>query len=541
MQGMMMDRPLRVIDLLAYGAQVHGDVPIVSRRVEGDTYRTNYRDTFKRVAQAAHALDALGVAPGQRVATLAWNGYRHLETYYAVAGIGAVCHTLNPRLSADQMDYITNHANDRVMFLDLTFVPLVEQLADRFPAGLQFVVLASESDIPDSALDLLSYETLLADQPEDYDWPDFDENTACSLCYTSGTTGDPKGALYSHRSTVLHALFASSAFQKCLNMNSTVLPVVPLFHVNAWGVPYAAPLTGTALVFPGPNLDGASLWQLMEEERVFSSWGVPTVWMGLMEEIRKRGRPPAGLGDLVIGGSAAPRPLIEAFETCGVGVTHAWGMTEMSPIGTLGNLSATMESLPLKERLDIKEKQGRRMFGVEMKIVDEDGNRLPHDGVAVGELFVRGPTIVKGYFQNETASRSAMDAQGWFGTGDVAAIDRDGFLCISDRAKDLIKSGGEWISSLDLEAIILAHPQVANCAVIGIPHPKWDERPLLVVVADGPPPDKQALLDHLSPHVAKWQVPDDVVFVDALPLTATGKVSKKTLREQLGGHVLPDG
>jgi len=541
MQGMMMDRPLRVIDLLAYGAQVHGDVPIVSRRVEGDTYRTNYRDTFKRVAQAAHALDALGVAPGQRVATLAWNGYRHLETYYAVAGVGAVCHTLNPRLSADQMDYITNHANDRVMFLDLTFVPLVEQLADRFPAGLQFVVLASESDIPDSALDLLSYETLLADQPEDYDWPDFDENTACSLCYTSGTTGDPKGALYSHRSMVLHALFASSAFQKCLNMNSTVLPVVPLFHVNAWGVPYAAPLTGTALVFPGPNLDGASLWQFMEEERVFSSWGVPTVWMGLMEEIRKRGRPPAGLGDLVIGGSAAPRPLIEAFETCGVGVTHAWGMTEMSPIGTLGNLSATMESLPLKERLDIKEKQGRRMFGVEMKIVDEDGNRQPHDGVAVGELFVRGPTIVKGYFQNETASRSAMDAEGWFGTGDVAAIDRDGFLCISDRAKDLIKSGGEWISSLDLEAIILAHPQVANCAVIGIPHPKWDERPLLVVVADGPPPDKQALLDHLSPHVAKWQVPDDVVFVDALPLTATGKVSKRTLREQLGGHVLPDG
>jgi len=541
MQGMMMDRPLRVIDLLAYGAEVYGDVRVVSRRVEGDTHRTTYRDTYKRVAQAAHALKALGIRPGQRVATLAWNGYRHLEAYFAIAGIGAVCHTINPRLSSQQMSYIANHADDRVMLLDLTFVPLIEEMDKLLPDGMRYVVLAAREDMPDSPVALLSYEELLAGQPDTFDWPDLDENTACALCYTSGTTGNPKGALYSHRSTVLHALFACSAFQKCLNMRSTVLPVVPLFHVNAWGLPYAAPLSGAALVLPGPFLDGASLWALMEEENVFSSWGVPTVWMGLLEEIKKRGRPPAGLGDLVIGGSAAPRPLIEAFETRGVGVTHAWGMTEMSPIGTLGNLSPAREDLPLKDRLDIKEKQGRRMFGVEMKIVDAHGNRQPHDGQALGELFVRGPTVVRDYFENHEATEAALDGEGWFGTGDVASIDPDGYLCISDRAKDLIKSGGEWISSLDLESVVLSHPQVANCAVIGIPHPKWGERPLLVVVPDGPPPGKTALLDHLAPHVAKWQLPGDVVFVDALPLTATGKVSKLTLRQRFREHALSNG
>ncbi|MGV6812018.1 MAG: long-chain-fatty-acid--CoA ligase [Brevirhabdus sp.] len=541
MQGMMMDRPLRVIDLLAYGAEVYGDVPIVSRRVEGDIHRTNYRETFARVAQAAYGLKSLGLGNGDRVATLAWNGYRHLECYFAVAGIGAVCHTINPRLSAEQMIYIANHADDRVMVFDLTFLPLIEKLADQFPKGMQFVALAGREDIPKSALDLICYEDLLDGQPTTFDWPEFDENSACSLCYTSGTTGNPKGALYSHRSTVLHALFACTAFQKCLNMHSTVLPVVPLFHVNAWGVPYAAPITGTSIVFPGPNLDGASLWELMDAEKVYSSWGVPTVWLGLMEEIKKRGRPPEGLGDIVIGGSAAPRAMIEGFEKMGVGVTHAWGMTEMSPIGTLGNLSPSMENLPLQERLDIKQKQGRRMFGVEMKIVAEDGTVQPHDGQSIGELYVRGPSIVKGYFQNAEATAEALDADGWFGTGDVASIDEQGFLCISDRAKDLIKSGGEWISSLDVENVVMSHPAVANCAVVGIPHPKWDERPLLVVVPDGPAPSSDDVLEHLRPHLAKWQMPDDVVFVDALPLTATGKVSKLTLRQQFADYVVGDG
>lgn len=540
MKGLMMNRPLQIADILRFAAEVYPQTSIVSSTVEGGIHRTDYARVFRRVAQLAHGLQRLGVAAGDRVATLAWNGHRHFELYYAISGCGAVCHTINPRLSAEQMEYIVNHADDRVLFLDLTFVPLVEKLSARFPRGMKFVIMTDSAHMPETRLDALCYEELIADQPEEFDWPELPEDTAAGLCYTSGTTGNPKGALYSHRSTVLHALMTGVSFQNCLNARSRVLPVVPLFHVNAWGLPYAAPVTGTEIVFPGPALDGVSLFKLMDREKVYSAWGVPTVWMGLLAEIRAQKRLPEGFGDMIVGGSAAPRSMIEAFEAMGVNVCHAWGMTEMSPIGTQGNLNGALAELPAEERIEIKTRQGRRIFGVELKIVDEEGRPLPHDGTAVGELFVRGNAVISGYFENDEASAAAFDAEGWFGTGDMARIDDNGFLSITDRAKDLIKSGGEWISSLDLENIVMSHPDVANCAVIAVPHPKWDERPLLVVVpAAGRQPEPEALLDHLSQRVAKWQLPDDVVFVEALPLTATGKVSKLTLRETYADHPLP--
>ncbi|MGB0438616.1 MAG: long-chain fatty acid--CoA ligase [Paracoccaceae bacterium] len=540
-----MHRPLSIIDILTFARDTHGASDIVSATVEGGIHRQTYRETYDRVCQLAHGLRGLGVGLGTRVATLAWNGYRHFELYYAISGIGAVCHTMNPRLSAEQMIYIMDHAQDQVLFVDLTFVPLIEALVTAhgaaLPKGMRIVVMTDAAHMPDSALDLLCYEDLLAPHPADMDWPELDETTASSLCYTSGTTGNPKGALYTHRSTVLHALMAGVSFQRCLRPGQRVLPVVPLFHVNAWGLPYAAPLTGASIVFPGPALDGASLFRLMEAERVFSAWGVPTVWQGLLAEIATQGRMPEGFGEVIVGGSAAPRSMIAAFEDQGVSVCHAWGMTEMSPIGTQGHLDPPLADLPREAQLDLKQKQGRRTFGVELKIVDEAGQRLPHDGVATGELFVRGNTVVSGYFNNAAATEAAMDADGWFGTGDVASIGTDGFLQITDRAKDLIKSGGEWISSIDVENLAMAHPSVASCAVIAVPHPKWDERPLLVVVpaqADGF--DPAGVLDHLRAHLARYQVPDDVVTVEALPLTATGKVSKRTLRQNFGDYVLPD-
>ncbi|MGR3571846.1 long-chain-fatty-acid--CoA ligase [Brevirhabdus sp.] len=540
MLGLMMDRPLQIIDLLKFAADTHGERPIVSATVEGPIHRTDYAATMTRVSRLAHALRGLGIVTGDRVATLAWNGYRHLELYYAVSGMGAVCHTINPRLSADQMSFIINHAEDSLLFTDLTFVPMIEALRDRLPAGLRVVAMTDRAHMPDSELDLLCYEDLLHDAPDSYDWPELPENTASGLCYTSGTTGRPKGALYTHRSSVLHALMTGVSFQRCLNPASSVLPVVPLFHVNAWGLPYSAPLTGTAIVFPGPALDGASVYDLLERERVFSAWGVPTVWQGLQAEIGKRGRPPQGFGHLVVGGSAATRSMIAGFEGMGVEVCHAWGMTEMSPIGTQGGLDGALNDQPEEERIEMKSRQGRRIFGVELKITDEAGHPLPHDGRASGELHVRGPAVISAYYNNPDASRDAFDADGWFATGDVARIDPQGFLTITDRAKDLIKSGGEWISSLELENIVIAHPDVASCAVIAVPHPKWDERPLLIVVpAEGRRPQAADLLKALSAQVARWQLPDDVVFVDTLPLTATGKVSKLTLREQFRDHVLP--
>ena len=541
MHGMMMNRPLSVIELLRYAAEIHSGGEIVSVRTEGDLHRQTYAQTFERTAQLAHGLAALGVTQGDRVATLAWNGYRHFELYYAISGMGAVCHTINPRLSAEQMLYIIGHAEDTALFVDLTFVPILEALKDQLPAGLKIVVMTDAAHMPGTGLEVHCYEDLIASHQTDYDWPDLPEETAASLCYTSGTTGNPKGSLYSHRSTVLHALFIAVTLPRSLHEGARLLPVVPMFHVNSWGMPYAAPIVGASLIMPGGRLDGPSLYDLMEREKVTASWGVPTVWLGLRAEIEARGKPPSSLDQVVIGGSAAPRSMIEAFETMGIDVCHAWGMTEMSPVGTTGQLPNTMEDAPFADRMSRKALQGRRIFGVDLKIVGEDGQRLPHDGKAVGELYVRGNAVISGYFNNEDATKAAIDAEGWFGTGDVASISPDGYLSVQDRSKDLIKSGGEWISSIDLENIAMSHPEVANCAVIAIAHPKWDERPVLVVVPkDGCQPklaDIHALMD---PHFAKWQLPDDLVFVEALPLTATGKVSKLTLRQQFADYVLPD-
>ncbi|MGR3393977.1 long-chain fatty acid--CoA ligase [Pseudooceanicola nanhaiensis] len=535
MKGMMMQRPLLISEILEFGAEQYPQGEIVSVRTEGDVHRYTYPDAVKRTRQLAHGLQAQGVELGDRVATLAWNGYRHFELYYAISGIGAVCHTINPRLSAEQLIYIVNHAEDKLLFLDTTFVPLIAAVKDHLPKDLTYVIMTDRAHMPkDLAFEALCYEDLLEGQPETIEWPEFDENTAAGLCYTSGTTGNPKGALYSHRSTVLHAMMIIVMQSDSFVEGAKVLPVVPLFHVNAWGLPYSAPLAGLSIVFPGAALDGASLYDLMDKEVVHSAWGVPTIWMGLMAEIRKRGQMPAGFKDVVVGGSAAPRSLIRGFEEMGASVSHAWGMTEMSPVGSHGVLPATLKDAPLEERLDMKQKQGRRCFGVDFKIVDEDGKVLPKDGEAVGELYVRGNTVVSGYFKNEEATAKALDADGWFGTGDVASIDPNGVLSIQDRAKDLVKSGGEWISSIDLENAAMAHPGVASAAVIAVPHPKWDERPILVAVAAGEEkPSLDALQQSMSEHFAKWQLPDDIIWVEDLPLTATGKVSKLTLRQRL--------
>ena len=540
MQSMMMNRPLSIIEILRYAAEAHPGAGIVSVRTEGDLHRESYAEAYARAAQLAHSLRGLGIDGGDRVATLAWNGYRHFELYYAISGMGAVCHTINPRLSAEQMLYIIGHAEDRVLCVDLTFLPIVEALADQLPSDMRIVVLTDRAHMPESDLELLCYEELLAGRPTEFDWPDLPEETAAGLCYTSGTTGHPKGALFSHRSTVLHALFVAVTLPRSLHEGARILPVVPMFHVNSWGLPYAAPLVGASLIMPGGRLDGPSLHDLMSSEKVTASWGVPTVWLGLRAEIEARGAPPAHLQQVVIGGSAAPRAMIEFFEGQGIDVCHAWGMTEMSPVGTHGQLPQPMKDLPTTQQLDLKCRQGRRIFGVDLKIVDEEGNRLPHDGTAVGELFVRGNTVISGYFNNPEATREAFDDAGWFGTGDVASIDPMGFLNIQDRAKDLIKSGGEWISSIDLENMAMAHPKVANCAVIAVPHPKWGERPVIVVVPGKGRPSLAEIHEIMAPHLASWQLPDDILYVEELPLTATGKVSKRSLRQQFSDYVLPD-
>lgn len=542
MLGQMMHRPLSIIEILRFSAQNHPKAEIVSVRTEGDVHRYTYPDALKRVAKLANGLKKIGVEPGDRVATLAWNGYRHFELYYAIAGLGAVCHTINPRLSAEQMSYITKHAEDKVLCVDVTFVPLVEALKDQFLKDMIFILMTDRAHMPESKIDFLCFEELLEDVSTDFKWAELSEDTAAGLCYTSGTTGNPKGALYSHRSTVLHALTISVSLAKTVHEGAKVLPVVPLFHVNAWGLPYACPLAGASLIFPGPALDGKSIFDLMDSEKVSSAWGVPTVWLGLQDEIAARGRNPEGFTSVIVGGSAVPRSMIEVFEKRGIMVCHAWGMTEMSPIGTHGILSKHHEeTMSEEEKLDMKARQGRRAFGVDLKIVDEDGVIQPHDGQAIGELYVRGNAVINGYFRNEEATQAVMDSDGWFGTGDVASIDAEGFLTIQDRAKDLIKSGGEWISSIDLENIIIGHPDVANCAVISIAHPKWDERPLLVVVPNGAARVSKDQVDEmLLRQVAKWQLPDAMEFVEELPLTATGKVSKLTLRQKFKDYKLPD-
>jgi 3-(methylthio)propionyl---CoA ligase len=540
LRGMMMDRPLLVSSVIDFAADVYPDVEVVSETVEGGRHRYGYGEARERIGRLANALRTLGIKPGDRVATLAWNGYRHFELYYAISGIGAVCHTINPRLFPAQITYIANHAGDKALFFDLTFAPLVDGLAPTFTSVGSCIAMTDREHMPTTSL-MLCYEDLLAEAPAAITWPEFDENTASALCYTSGTTGEPKGVLYSHRSTLLHSLFVIAAHPHSFARNRKVLPVVPLFHAHAWGLPYITPLTGCPLILPGARLDGPSLYELMESEGVEAGWGVPTVWLGLLEEFKRRGRKPRQLATILTGGSAMPQAMIDVLtRDYAIEVIHGWGMTEMSPVGTLTTLRPKERALPALERAALSAKQGRRMFGVDLKIIDEKGNRAPADGETTGELFVRGPAVVSGYYENAEASRTQIDAEGWFATGDVAKLTRDGWLVIVDRTKDLVKSGGEWISSIDVENAALAVKGIANCAVIGVPHPKWNERPVLVVVkAPGADPSKAEILAALSKSVAKWQMPDDVVFLDALPLTATGKVSKKDLRARFADHRLP--
>ncbi len=539
LNGLMQHRPLRVCDIIDYAADLtpHGEIVTAA---DGDISSATYPEARRRIVQLAHALGELGVSAGDRIATLAWNDQRHFELYYAIAGIGAVCHTINPRLSREQMLYILHHAGDRVLFFDPGFAPLLEGLVSELPKDLVLIALCSSDRMPDTALPVRCHEAMIEGCPTEISWPELSEDAACALCYTSGTTGRPKGVLYSNRAMVLHALFVAISQQQTYREGRRILPVVPLFHANAWGVPYTVPLTGGSLIMPGPRLDGASLFDLMERAEAHSSFGVPTVWLGLLDEMDRHGRKPAMLDEVIIGGAAAPRRMIERFETdYGIRVVHGWGMTEMSPVGTLSRLTPAQAERPVDARIDLKAKQGRRIFGLDLKITGSAGAPLAHDGVAQGELHVRGNTIASGYYDDADATADAFDAEGWFATGDVASIDEDGFLTITDRSKDLIKSGGEWISSLDVENVAMAHPGVASCAVIAVPHPKWDERPLLVVQpASGTQPAPDDLRAFIARSVAKWQVPDDVVFVDELPLTATGKVSKKTLRERYADHAV---
>ncbi|MGZ5215513.1 MAG: 3-(methylthio)propionyl-CoA ligase [Caldimonas sp.] len=544
MNGSMMQMPLLISSLLVHAERHHGEQEVVSRRVEGDIHRTTYRELAARSRRMANALARLGVKSGERIATLAWNGYRHLEVYYAVSGSGAILHTLNPRLHPDHVVYIADHAEDQTIFFDLTFLPLVEAVAARLKTVKRFVAMTDRAHMPATSKipGLLCYEELIDAENDVYEWPEFDENQASSLCYTSGTTGNPKGVLYSHRSTVLHTFAIALPDSLSCSARDTILPVVPMFHVNAWGLPYAACMTGAKLVFPGPGLDGKSLYELFEYEKVTVSAGVPTVWQGLLTYVEANGLKFSTMRRTVIGGSACPPAMMTTFqERYDVNVLHAWGMTEMSPVGTISILKGKQQELSAEARFAIQAKQGRVVYGVDMKIADADGKELPWDGKTAGELMVRGPWIISQYFKNEGGDPLVKDARGdgWFPTGDVATIDADGFMQITDRSKDVIKSGGEWIGSIDLENIAMAHPAVAMAACIAASHAKWDERPLLVVVKKpGAELSREELLAFYEGRIAKWWTPDDVVFVDAIPLGATGKMLKNRLRDQYGKRLL---
>ncbi|WP_035882641.1 3-(methylthio)propionyl-CoA ligase [Cupriavidus metallidurans] len=537
LMGQMMSAPLLISSIIRHAARYYGSTEIVSRRTEGDLHRYTYRDCELRARKLAQALGALGVQQGERVGTLAWNGYRHLEIYYGVSGMGAVCHTINPRLFPEQIAYIVNHADDKYVFFDSTFLPLVEGVAPHCPNVKGWVMMSDRAHMPaESKVDLICYEDLIDAQDGNYEWPQFDENQASSLCYTSGTTGNPKGALYSHRSTVLHSYASALPDALGCSARDVILPVVPMFHVNAWGLPYSVPLVGAKLVLPGPKLDGASLFELFEQEGVTFSAGVPTVWLGLLQYVQANKLQFSTFRRTVIGGSAAPPAMIRALEALDVEVIHAWGMTEMSPLGTSCKLLARHLDLPEEARRKIVEKQGRVIYGVDMKIVDGDGKELPWDGKAFGDLYVRGPWVIDHYFRNDNSPL----VDGWFPTGDVATIDEEGYMQITDRSKDVIKSGGEWISSIDVENVAAAHPAVHMAACISAYHPKWDERPLLVVVKrPNMEITREELLGFFEGKVAKWWIPDDVLFVSEIPLTATGKMQKLKLREQLKDYRLP--
>ena len=540
MIGLMQDQPLLISSLIEFASRHHGDGEIVSRRVEGDIHRYTYRDVAARSRQVANALDGLQLGFGDRVATLAWNGYRHLELYFGVSGTGRVLHTLNPRLSPDQIAWIANHAQDQVLCFDLSFLPIVQALQGKATTIRHYVALCDADRLPaDSGIPgLIDYEGWIGAHRAAYPWPEFDERSASSLCYTSGTTGNPKGVLYSHRSTILHAYAGALPDVLGMSARESVLPVVPMFHVNAWGLPYAAAMTGAKMVFPGPAMDGKSIFELIESEQVSFAAGVPTVWQMLLGHMQANGLRFSTLKRTVIGGSACPPAMITRFnDDYGVEVLHAWGMTEMSPVGTVCTLKNKHLTMTADDKMKVRLKQGRGIYGVDMKIVDADGHELPWDGRSFGDLLVKGPWIISDYFQSDDASPLVG---GWFPTGDVATIDPDGYMQITDRSKDVIKSGGEWISSIDVENIAVAHPSVAMAACVGVKHPKWDERPILVVVKKpGAEISREALIGFYDGKIAKWQIPDDVVFVDAIPLGGTGKMQKTKLRAMLADYVLP--
>ncbi|MCZ6524300.1 MAG: 3-(methylthio)propionyl-CoA ligase [Alphaproteobacteria bacterium] len=540
MRGLMMDTPLLISSLIDYAEMYHGDAEIVSRTIEGPIHRYTYRDAHGRAKQVANALTRLGIKLGDRVGTVAWNGYRHFELYYGVSGMGAVLHTINPRLFPEQIAYIVNHAEDQYLFIDLTFVPLLEAVADKLETVKGFVIMTDEAHMPETKLaNPICYEALIGAESADFAWPIFDENTASSLCYTSGTTGNPKGVLYAHRSTVLHTFAVCMRDTIGLSSADSALIIVPMFHANAWGTVYGAAMCGAKLVFPGARLDGASVYELLEAERVTFSGAVPTVWMMLLQHLKETGNRLDHLDRVVIGGSAVPRSMIEVLETeHDVRVVQGWGMTEMSPLGTVGTMKPKFAALPFEQRLDYQIKAGRGIFGVEMKIIDEEGNELPRDGEAFGRLMVRGPWISSAYFKAEGGD--ILDEDGWFDTGDISTLDPEGYMAITDRAKDVIKSGGEWISSIDVENVAVGCAGVAEAAVIAVAHPKWQERPLMIVTREeGSAVGRDEILAYLDGKIAKWWIPDDVVFMDEMPHTATGKLHKLKLRETYKDYVLP--
>jgi len=538
MLGNMQDGHLLISGLIEHAETYHADSQIISRTVEGPIHRYTLKDAANRSRKLANALDQLGLKQGDVVGTLAWNTFRHFELYFGVSGIGCVVNTINPRLFPEQLTYIINHAENQYLFVDLSFVGLLESISHSLETVKGIIILTDKEHMPETTLqNVMCYEELIADESEEYHWPNFDENTASTLCYTSGTTGNPKGVLYSHRSTILHTWIVSSGNVAKISSSSVILPVVPMFHVNAWGIPYATAMFGAKLVLPGPLLDGASIFELIDQEKPDLLMGVPTVWLGLLQYLNETNQTLESVKTALVGGAAAPRAMIQEFEEKhNVFLMHGWGMTEMSPLGTATARTAEMDIMDVESRYDLQQRQGKTFYGVEMIITDDAGKELPKDGEAFGRLLVRGPTVVERYFKS---NESALDKNGWFDTGDVAKIHPEGAMEIVDRSKDVIKSGGEWISSIDLENAAVGHPSVAEACVIGVLHKKWDERPLLLVVkVEDQDLSKEEMLVFLEDKVAKWWLPDDVIFVTELPHTATGKLLKTDLRDQYKEHLI---
>jgi len=540
MKGLMQDWPLLVHTFIDHASLHHSEREIVTRKVEGDIHRTNYSEIHSRARKFSKALIKLGVKKSDVIGTLAWNTHRHLETWYGITGVGAIYHTLNPRLFLEQLEYIINHADNKYIIADITFVKILESIESKLSNVKGFIFLTDRNNMPETNLkNIFCYEEMINEEDDDYEWLKVEETDACGLCYTSGTTGNPKGVLYSHKSNVLHTLVANNADAMGIKSTDSVMPVVPMFHANAWGLSFSAPMAGCKVVMPGMNMDGESIYQLLTDEKVTFTAAVPTVWLMLLQYLEANNLDLPFLERVAIGGSAVPRVMLEKFEKdYNVSVMHAWGMTEMSPLGTIGAFKHGMEDLSFEEQVDIKLKQGRASYMVEMKITDDENNDLPWNGKDFGNLKVRGPFISNQYMKGDGGE--ILDEDGYFDTGDVATIDELGFMQITDRSKDVIKSGGEWISSIELENIAVGHPEIAEAAVIGVVHPKWDERPLLICVSvEGKTPEPEEILSYLDGKLAKWWMPDDVVFVEEIPHTATGKIQKLTLREQFKDYVLP--